>query len=32
MNSKNRLADIVDILNEVGDATVLERIESLMSE
>jgi|JI6StandDraft_1071083.scaffolds.fasta_scaffold07625_12 hypothetical protein len=32
MNSKKRLADIVDILNEVGDATVLERIESLMSE
>jgi len=31
MHSKKRLADIVDILNEVGDASVLERVEELMS-
>ncbi len=31
MLSKKKLADIVDILNEVGDASVLERIEELMS-
>lgn len=31
MHSKKKLADIVDVLNEEGDASLLERIEELMS-
>lgn len=32
MQSKKKLADVIDALNEVGDGSVLEKIENLLND